>query len=122
MKALVMIAHGSRREEANREFALTVQKVRAVQPYKYDVVEYCFLEMATPSLPDTIKKIIDDGITDISILPYFLNSGNHVLIDIPAMVKQLFRDYPTCNIEILPYFGAFEKIEEFISKHLQANT
>jgi len=122
MKALVMIAHGSRQEEANAEFIALVQKVKAAAGPKYDFVEPCFLELASPSLPEAADQVIKNGATDVYIFPYFLNSGNHVLRDIPAMVDQLMKHHPHHTFTILPYFGTIEHIAELISHHIPDDT
>ncbi|HIA14268.1 MAG TPA: hypothetical protein EYN18_07530 [Nitrospirales bacterium] len=122
MKALVMIAHGSRREEANAEFIALVGQVKTAVGSKCDFVEHCFLEIASPSLTEAIEHMIENGATYISIFPYFLNSGNHVLRDLPEIVDRLTRQYPDCTITLLPYFGTFKGIAELISRHIPGNT
>lgn len=122
MKALVMIAHGSRREEANAEFIALVEQVKIAARSKHDFVEPCFLEIASPSLTDAIEHVIAKGARTISILPYFLNSGNHVLRDIPEIVDRLTNQNPHCTITLLPYFGTFEGIAQLISLHISGET
>ena len=122
MKALIMIAHGSRREEANAEFIALVERVRTAAGSKYGFVEPCFLELASPSLPEAADQVIGNGATHICVFPYFLNSGNHVLRDIPDIVAQLTSRYPHCTITPLPYFGTIEGIAELISRQLPSDT
>ena len=121
MNALVMIAHGSRREEANTEFLALVEQVRTSAALKFDIVEHCFLEIASPSLTKAVNDVIGKGATDVSVFPYFLNSGNHVLKDIPAMVNHLAHEHPEYTIRLLPYFGTFKDIAELISRQLPGN-
>ncbi len=122
MNALVMIAHGSRRKEANAEFIALVEKIKTTEGSKYDFVEPCFLEISSPSLSEVVKYVIGNGVTRISVFPYFLNSGNHVLRDIPEIVDRLTQHYPDCTITLLPYFGTIEKIVELISRHIPGDT
>ncbi len=122
MKVLVMIAHGSRKEAANAEFISLVERVRIAAGSKYDFVEHCFLEIASPSLTEAMEHAIAKGARTISIFPYFLNSGNHVLRDIPETVDRLTNQYPHCTMTLLPYFGTFEGIAELISRHIPGAT
>ena len=122
MKALVMIAHGSRREEANAEFIALVEQVKTAAGSKCDFVEHCFLEIALPSLTEAVKHVIAEGAETIFIFPYFLNSGNHILRDIPEIVDRLTQQYPDCTITLLPYFGTFKGIGELISRYIPGNT
>ena len=122
MKALVMIAHGSRREEANAEFIALVERVKAAVAVKYEFVEHCFLEIASPSLTEAVEHVIENGATHIAVFPYFLNSGNHMLRDIPEIVDRLTNQYPHCTMTLLPYFGTFEGIAELISRQIPGDT
>jgi sirohydrochlorin cobaltochelatase len=122
MKALIMIAHGSRREDANAEFISLVKRVRIAATSKCDFVEHCFLEIASPSLAEAMEYVIAKGARTISIFPYFLNSGNHVLRDIPETVDRLTNQYPHCTMTLLPYFGTFEGITELISRQISGET
>ena len=58
MKALVIIAHGSRREESNYEIARLTNEVRDLVNNEFEIVEYSFLEMAKPLLIDVIENDI----------------------------------------------------------------
>ncbi len=117
-----MIAHGSRRREANAEFIALVKSVKADAGAKYDFVDYCFLEIAVPSLVETVEHVIAKGATTIYILPYFLNSGRHVLRDIPEIVARLTNQYPHLAITLFPCFGTFEGIATLISRQVPSKT
>ena len=101
MKALVMIAHGSRRDEANAEFIALVESVKTVAGSKYDFVEPCFLEIAAPSLTEAVQHVITKKAKTISIFPYFLNTGNHVRKDIPETVDRLTDIAGRLNIPLI---------------------
>ena len=75
MKALIILAHGSRRDESNLEISDLTNKVKMLESEKFDFVEYAFLEMATPSLMDSIENLIDNNVSEIIVFPFFLNSG-----------------------------------------------
>ena len=55
MKALVIIAHGSRRDESNNEIEYLTNEVRELVKNEFEIVEYSFLEMAKPLLIDAIE-------------------------------------------------------------------
>ncbi len=113
-----MIAHGSRRREANEEFIALVESVKIAVGSKCDFVDYCFLEVVAPSLIEVVEHVVAKGAATIFILPYFLNSGRHVLIDIPEIVDRLTMQYPCPTITLLPCFGAFEGIAALISRQI----
>lgn len=105
MKALLVVAHGSRRKESNEEIAALTAKVATRAEGEFDVVEYAFLELAEPSIPDGIEKCLQRGATSVSVLPYFLARGTHVVEDIPEQVGIKQREHPQLDIHITPYLG-----------------
>ena len=106
MRALLLIAHGSRRKQSNEEVVILVDRLRHKCSEQYSIIHAGFLELAETLIPDGIKKCIDDGATSIIVLPYFLNSGNHVIEDIPNIVNDTKPHYPDVEIKIAPHLGA----------------
>jgi len=102
----LLVAHGSRRRESNDEVASIAGKLRRVCSGHYPIIHYGFLEIAEPMIPEGIKQCVDDGATSIIVLPYFLNSGRHVVHDIPALVNNCRSLYPDSTISIAPHIGA----------------
>lgn len=113
MKSLIIIAHGSRKETSNIEVIDIVNQIKNSET-SYSLVEPSFLEFATPSIEDSVKKSIDQNLLEIYIYPYFLNSGKHVTSDIPNTIKTLEIKYPLVNFTMLPHFGESKKINEII--------
>jgi len=109
MKALLLVAHGSRRKQSNDEVVLLADKLKNSSD-QYDIIHAGFLELAETLIPDGIKKCIDDGASSIVVLPYFLNSGRHVVEDIPEIVNQAKPLYPGVDIKIAPHVGASEQM------------
>ena len=65
MKALLLVAHGSRRKQSNDEFVLLADKLRNNCSQQYDIVNAAFLELAEVLIPDGIKKCIDQGASSL---------------------------------------------------------
>ena len=106
MKALLLIAHGSRRKQSNDEVVMLADRLKQNCSEQYSIIHAGFLELAEPLIPDGIKKCVDDGATSIIVLPYFLNSGRHVVEDIPNIVEQARSHYPGVDIRIAQHLGA----------------
>jgi len=87
MNALIILAHGSRRHESNQEIKTLAKEVKIIAGNEYDVIEYAYLEVVEPTLLQSIASVVNRGVADITILPYFLNSGNHVKQDIPTLIE-----------------------------------
>jgi sirohydrochlorin ferrochelatase len=109
MKALLLVAHGSRRKQSNDEVVMLADKLKS-RTDQYDIIHAGFLELAETLIPDGIKKCVDDGASSIVVLPYFLNSGRHVIEDIPEIVNQAKLSYPDVDIRVAPHVGASEQM------------
>lgn len=110
MKALLIVAHGSRREASNEEVRELTRRIAAQAGERYDIVDCAFLELAPPSIPDGIQCCIDRGADEVVVLPYFLSAGRHVAEDIPSDVKLKQDEHPGVNIRIAPYVGGLDGI------------
>ena len=106
MKALLLVAHGSRRKQSNDEVVMLADQLKHNCSEHYGIIHAGFLELAEPLIPDGIQKCVDDGATSIIVLPYFLNSGRHVIEDIPNIVNDSKSHYPNAEIKIAPHLGA----------------
>ena len=114
MKTLIILAHGSRREESNQEIVELTNKVKTLTSSEFEQVEYAYLEVVSPSLPEAIDSCINNGATHITVFPYFLNSGNHVKRDIPEMVNTAKENYPQCSFKTSECIGMIEKMPNYI--------
>ena len=114
MKALLLVAHGSRRKQSNDEVVLLAEKLKKNCSEQYNIIHAGFLELAEILIPDGIKKCADDGATSIIVLPYFLNSGRHVVEDIPNIVEESRPDYPDVDIKVAQHLGASELMMDLL--------
>ncbi|MEX5631101.1 CbiX/SirB N-terminal domain-containing protein [Parafrankia sp. FMc2] len=84
MRGLLVIGHGSRRDEAN---AMVVELSRALAPCadrpEWDAVEPAFLDLAHPDIAQGYAALVDAGCSEIIAHPFFLFEGNHTARDIP---------------------------------------
>lgn len=106
MKALLLVAHGSKRKESNDEVVVLAGKLEKHCADHYGFVNAAFLEVADILIPDGIQQCVDRGATSIIVLPYFLNSGKHVVEDIPTIVASCKDRSPDVDICIAPHIGA----------------
>ncbi len=114
LKALLLVAHGSRRAASNKEVEILANALTLRATDQYDIVKAAFLELTTPTIEEAITECVEAGATTITILPYFLNSGIHVTTDIPNIVNQASAKYPHILINITPHFGQSEQMVELL--------
>ena len=90
--ALLLIAHGSRRPEANADLEYVADRLR--ERGRYPVVQVSYLELAEPDIEGGGACCVDAGATDVILLPYFLSPGKHVVDDLSAARDRLAERFP----------------------------
>jgi sirohydrochlorin ferrochelatase len=85
--ALLLIAHGSRRTEANADLEHLADLLRARGPYP--IIESCYLELAVPKIETGGAKCVAAGANRVLLVPYFLSAGVHVTRDLEAARQRL---------------------------------
>ena len=118
MKALVVVAHGSRRQASNEEVAELACQLAGMVDETYPIVGVGFLELAKPLIPEALEKVIEEGATEISVFPYFLSAGRHVVTDVPNEVKIIQDKYPNIDIKMMNYLGALPGLKQFMASAL----
>jgi sirohydrochlorin ferrochelatase len=104
MRALLIVAHGSRLAGSNDEVRALCNAVAARDDGVYEHVTCAFLELAEPSIPEGLEALIALGVRDITVVPYFLSAGRHVAEDIPIEVAKV--PLPGgVTVRIAPYVG-----------------
>ncbi|MGL4462488.1 MAG: sirohydrochlorin chelatase [Planctomycetia bacterium] len=93
---LVLIAHGSRRAEANQDLHEIAERLRG---RGYRRVVASFLELAEPGIVDGGLQCADAGARRVVLSPYFLSAGRHVATDLEEARAELERLRP--DVEFL---------------------
>ena len=96
--AIVLFAHGSSVEGANRSVEDLAGKVRTIGPY--DHVTAAFLELARPNLSTALDRAVEAGLKRVIIIPYFLTMGVHLQQDLPRLVEEERRRHPNLEITV----------------------
>lgn len=94
--AIILFAHGARAEAWAKPFRRLQTLLQERSPERR--IELAFLEFMTPSLPDLADQLVLAGISQISLVPIFLGQGGHVMRDLPLMIEEIRRKYPSLNI------------------------
>ncbi len=114
MQALLLIAHGSRREASNDEIRDLTMALKQHADGKFSIVKCAFLELVEPSIPDGVSACVEEGAESVTVLPYFLSAGRHVVIDIPEELRKAQALHPEISIKTSPYLGSAQGISEIL--------
>ena len=116
MQCLLLVAHGSRRDESNEEIRRLTRKVAGKAESRFSRISCAFLEFADPSIPQGLQECIDAGAEKVVVVPYFLSAGRHVTEDIPAEVDKKRREHPHVRIGITECIGSCGGIADMLLK------
>ena len=114
MHALLLIAHGSRREASNQEVRELVARLELTVGDRFDCVIPAFFELAEPDIPTGVDPCVESGATTVTAAPYFLSAGRHVAIDIPAELDKAARKHEAIKLLQSDYLGKHKTIPELL--------
>jgi sirohydrochlorin cobaltochelatase len=83
--AIMVCGHGSRNQNAVREFAVLAERLRGRFPDW--PVEYGYLEFANPVIHLGLERLKQAGATDILAVPGMLFAAGHAKNDIPSVLN-----------------------------------
>jgi sirohydrochlorin ferrochelatase len=116
MNAALLIAHGSRRAEANADLAALAEAVRGTG--RFEIVEIAYLELAEPGIPAGAARCVEQGARAVRMLPYFLSMGRHVAEDLERYRGELAARHPGVTFTLCAPLGLHAKVIEVVMERL----
>src|SRR6476619_5872635 len=113
MKAILLIDHGSKRDQANAMLA-DVRDMIQEQAGPDVIIEYSHMELAEPTIEQGIAACVKRGATEVIAFPYMLSPGKHSTRDIPRMIDDAAKKFPGVKFSVTPAFGVHEKLGEVV--------
>lgn len=113
---VLLIAHGSRRPEANQDLVRLADIVRARDVYP--IVEIAYLELAEPTIPDGARACVRRGARRVLMLPYFLSAGAHVVEDLRRYRGELDAEFSGVDFRVCPPLGLHPKLVDVVFERL----
>ena len=92
MRAIIILGHGSRVPEAGKDMETVTHLLK--ENHELEMVEACQMSRLGPYFPETLARCVENGATEVIVIPYFLNKGLHIRLDIPEMMKAEAKKYP----------------------------
>ena len=116
---IVVFTHGSRLTAGNRALVEFVAQLR--QRLGRLPIEPAFMEIAQPTIPDAIRKLVGLGCNHILGYALFLVPGTHLQEDIPAIFSETLKGWPGVTWEITPPMLADPRLLDFVADRLKAD-
>jgi sirohydrochlorin ferrochelatase len=89
---VIIVDHGSRREESNAMLETFVAAFAEAGPWP--VVEAAHMELAEPSIETAFERCVARGVEQVVVMPYFLLPGRHWHEDIPQLAHAAALSHP----------------------------
>jgi sirohydrochlorin ferrochelatase len=110
--ALLLIAHGSRRPEANADLEHLAEVLRARGEFAF--VQPSYLELCEPGIVSGGEICVAEGAERVVLLPYFLSAGVHVVKDLTAARNELANRFPEVEFLLAEPLGRHPKMAEIV--------
>jgi sirohydrochlorin ferrochelatase len=110
--ALLLIAHGSRRAEANADLEHLADQLR--RSGRYSFVQPSYLELAEPAIAAGGERCVASGARRVVLLPYFLSPGVHARDDMESARAELAQRFPDVRFLLAPPLGRHPLLAEIV--------
>ncbi len=112
--ALLLIAHGSREENANADLYHVVEQLR--KKGRYPIVEASFLELVEPDIDQGGERCVVLGAQRVILLPYFLSAGVHVTRDLTEACRKLTMQHPKVEFRLAEPLGRHPLLLQIVTE------
>src|SRR4051812_204166 len=114
MRSILIIDHGSTRDEANHMLSCVANLLQQMVGSGI-IVRHAHMELAEPSIARGFADCVAAGATEVVAFPYMLSPGKHVTRDVPRLVEEAAREFPQITYRVTDAFGVHEKLAELIA-------
>ncbi|MFY0406933.1 sirohydrochlorin chelatase [Solicola sp. PLA-1-18] len=116
--ALVAVAHGSRDPRSAATITALTETVACMRP---DLrIETAFLELADPSFPTTVDRLVAEGYDEIVVVPLLITRAFHATVDVPAAIETAAQRHPGLKIHATDVLGTNNGTLDVLDRRLRA--
>jgi sirohydrochlorin ferrochelatase len=113
---IILVDHGSRREESNR---LLLDVVEAYRRHSgWPIVEAAHMELAEPTIATAFGRCVEQGARLVVVFPYLLSPGRHWDQDIPRLAAEAAIPYARVRYLVTGPLGLHPLILEVIDERI----
>jgi sirohydrochlorin ferrochelatase len=115
--AVLLIAHGSRNDGANRDLFELAGRLEGGGGHP--IVEASFLELAEPGITVGGDRCVDRGAEVVLMVPYFLSSGVHLNRDLTEAREELQAKHPAVRFRLGVALGPDPLLDDLVVKRIE---
>ncbi len=113
---IVIVDHGSRRDESNRMLEEVARLFADRFRQTYGIVEPAHMELAEPSIATAYARCVERGAARVVVCPFFLGPGKHWTQDIPRLTREAAEKFPATQYHVAPTLGIDDLILDLLAK------
>lgn len=114
--ALLLIAHGSRRAEANADLEHLARQLRPDPMFVH--VQPSYLELCEPTIHAGGVHCVTAGANLVVLVPYFLSAGVHVVQDLTEARDHLAKAYPHVEFRLAEPLGRHPLLANIVAERV----
>jgi sirohydrochlorin ferrochelatase len=117
MKGILILAHGSREKETEKTMDKIAEMVFAKLPET--LIETAYLQFCSKNLETGLNSLIQKGVDNIHVVPYFLFYGIHIREDIPAAINEYLKKRPDVKVTMGETLGVDERLADILADRIR---
>ncbi len=117
MRAIILLGHGSRVPGAGKDMERAAELLK--KKYGLEMVKSCNMSRLGPHFPETLEECVNNGAKEIIVVPYFLNMGLHIRLDIPEMMQEEALKYPDIKLVYGKQLGFDDVFVDILYKRIE---
>jgi sirohydrochlorin ferrochelatase len=114
---VILVDHGSRRDESNAMLLDVVRNFQAATGLP--IVEPAHMELAEPSIATAFARCVERGASAVVVFPYFLLPGRHWYDDIPQLTAAAARQHPGIRFLVTAPFGLHPLMADVMRQRIE---
>jgi len=114
---VLIIGHGSRYPEEKNDLRQIARSVKERSNYRE--VDFCFLELADPTISEGIERCLERSPKLLLIVPYFLHFGSHMQRDLPQELQRVSQRNPQSKVLLGKHLGTDIRLAELVVKRIR---
>src|SRR5699024_4475027 len=79
----------------------------------------CFLEICSPTIDQSVKQLVKQGATTISVVPVLLLSATHDQSDIPEELQRVQQLYPSIRFNYGKPLGVQDRLVDILVERVK---
>ena len=115
--AAILLGHGSRVRGADRSMMRVAESLK--KKGRYANVETCNMSRLGPHFEETFEKCVQMGARKVLLLPYFLNEGLHMKLDIPVKMQRAAKRHPHVKLVLGNSLGFDPLLVQLVEKRIE---